>query len=181
MTTPNFLDPRENPFGLADVGDNSAPTFADIDGDGDLDAFVGSTSGNISFFENIGDASNPRFSSGTTNPFGLTDVGFRSTPTFTDFDNDGDLDAFVGDSSGNISFFENIGDASNPTFAAPQTNPFGLTNVGINVAPTFADIDGDGDLDAFVGTYDGDIFYFENTTLNASYPSFANPQTNTSD
>ena len=35
------LSTQSAPFGLSDVGFDSAPTFADIDGDGDLDAFVG--------------------------------------------------------------------------------------------------------------------------------------------
>jgi VCBS repeat-containing protein len=52
MSDPNFLPAVENPFGLEDVGGLATPTFADIDGDGDLDAFVGNGDGNIRFFEN---------------------------------------------------------------------------------------------------------------------------------
>jgi hypothetical protein len=55
--------------------------------------------------------------------------------------------------------------ASNPGFAAPVINPFGLPNVGWNSSPEFVDIDGDGDLDAFIGEYYGDTYYFENTDL----------------
>src|SRR5262247_700895 len=36
---PCFQAPQTNPFGLADVGDYPSPALADIDGDGDLDAF----------------------------------------------------------------------------------------------------------------------------------------------
>lgn len=39
---------------------------------------------------------------------------------------------------------------ADPNFLPSVTNPFGLTNEGVNAVPTFVDIDGDGDLDAFV-------------------------------
>jgi hypothetical protein len=42
-----------NPFGLADVGVLASPEFADLDGDGDLDAFVGDFYGNTTFFERV--------------------------------------------------------------------------------------------------------------------------------
>jgi hypothetical protein len=42
-----------NPFGLFDVGVDASPALADLDGDGDLDAFVGSSDGTITFFENL--------------------------------------------------------------------------------------------------------------------------------
>ena len=42
-----------NPFGLANVGGNASPSLGDIDGDGDLDAFVGEREGNTIFFLNL--------------------------------------------------------------------------------------------------------------------------------
>ncbi len=49
MSDPVFLTPSTNPLGLADVGFSAKPTFVDIDGDGDLDAFVGNSYGNASY------------------------------------------------------------------------------------------------------------------------------------
>ncbi|MBC1241934.1 VCBS domain-containing protein, partial [Nostoc sp. 2RC] len=177
MTEPRFLNIITNPFGLSNVGFYAKPTFADIDGDGDKDAFVGNDQGNTLFYRNTGTASNPKFAAPSTNPFGLTDVGYFATPTFADIDGDGDKDAFVGNSQGNTLFYRNTGTASNPKFAAPSTNPFGLTDVGFSAAPTFADIDGDGDLDAFVGNEGGNTLFYRNTGT-ATNPKFAAPSSN---
>ncbi len=159
---PNFIAPITNPFGLTDVGSNAAPTFADIDGDGDLDAFVGNQAGNTVFYRNTATAAAPTFTLEATNPFGLTNVVGLAKATLADIDNDGDLDAFVGNKDGNTVFYRNTGTAAAPTFTLEATNPFGLTDVGLSAAPTFADIDGDGDLDAFVGNRYGNTLFFEN-------------------
>ncbi len=173
-----FAPSSANPFALADVRFNSSPTFADIDGDGDLDAFIGELYGNTVFFDNTGTPSAAAFAPSSANPFALADVGDRSSPTFADIDGDGDLDAFIGAIPGNTVFFENTGSASSPAFAPSSANPFSLSGVGNRSSPTFADIDGDGDLDAFIGEYDGNTVFFENTgtTSAAAFaPSSANP------
>ncbi|MCX7084561.1 MAG: FG-GAP-like repeat-containing protein, partial [Methylococcales bacterium] len=177
MTTPIFTTPVTNPFGLSDVGSSASPTFVDIDGDGDLDALVGNFDGNTLFYQNTGSASSPAFAAATTIPFGLTDVGYLATPTFVDIDGDGDLDALVGNSYGNTLFFQNTGSATSAAFATATTNPFGLGNEGYNAAPTFVDIDGDGDLDAFVGNRDGNTLFYQNTGT-ATSPAFAATTTN---
>jgi hypothetical protein len=147
-----------NPFNGVDVGEDSAPTFADLDGDGDLDAFIGGSEGNIDFFRNDGGS----FSeiTGSANPFNGVDVGWDSTPTFADLDGDGDLDAFIGESDGNINFFRNDGGTFSEITGA--ANPFNGVDVGDDSAPTFADLDEDGDLDAFIGELDGNINFFRN-------------------
>jgi hypothetical protein len=129
--SPCFQFPQLNPFGLGAVSGFASPALADIDGDGDLDAFVGQGSGgDMVFFENIGTAVAPAFAAPQANPFGLAGVGTIASPDFADIDDDGDLDAFVGEYYGNTIFFENTGTAAAPAFAAPQTNPFGLAGVG---------------------------------------------------
>ncbi|MEB3831064.1 FG-GAP-like repeat-containing protein, partial [Phormidium sp. CCY1219] len=176
-TAPVFAAPQTDPFGLADVGTYATPTFVDIDNDGDLDAFIGQIFGNTRYFENTGSATAPTFAAAGVNPFGLTKVGFYASPTLVDIDNDGDLDAFIGNSNGNIRYFENTGSATAPAFATAQTDPFGLNDVGFSATPTLVDIDKDGDLDAFIGNSDGNTSYFENTG-SATAPAFATAQTN---
>ena len=160
MSDPIFSFTSTNPYGMSNVGAYASPTLVDIDGDGDLDAFVGNYDGNTLFFRNAGTDSNPVFATANTNPFGLTDVGGRASPTFADIDNDGDLDAFVGEKLGDILFFRNTGTVNNPVFAAANTNPFGLSNVDFYINPALVDIDGDGDLDAFVTGVLGNTYFF---------------------
>ncbi len=107
---PNFIETTgtDNPLNGFDVGVYSSPTFADVDGDGDLDAFIGEQNGNINYFEN--DSGTFTEITGAANPLNGFDVGFFSTPTFADVDGDGDLDAFIGERDGNINYFENDGD-----------------------------------------------------------------------
>jgi uncharacterized protein (DUF2141 family) len=173
----SFEEPIANPFGLEDVGSGASPSLVDIDGDLDLDAFIGETAGSAVFFENLGNADQPAFGEPITAPFGLEDVGFSASPAFVDIDDDGDFDAFLGELEGNTIFFENVGNAQEPAFEDPITNPFGLADVGFKAAPAFADIDTDGDLDAFLGNEDGDTLFFRNTGT-ADQPAFDAPVTN---
>jgi len=159
---PVFAVPVQNPFGLTDVGNNSTPALVDIDNDGDLDVFSGNSTGNITFFQNTGTASNPQFAAAVINPFGLTDTGNFVNPVFVDHDNDGDADLFIGDEDGNIKFLQNTGTASVPNFAAPLVNPFGFSDVGAGNSPTFGDIDQDGDFDALISESTGQIKLFIN-------------------
>jgi hypothetical protein len=164
----------DNPFNGIDVGDDSAPTFADIDNDGDFDAFVGEDGGTVKYFENTGSAANAAFTehTGADNPLNGVAANARAKPVFVDIDNDNDLDVFVGELSGQFRYYENTGAVESPTFTerAGVLNPLDGIDVGARSAVAFIDIDKDGDFDAMFGR-DGDTGYFENTG-SATSPAF---------
>ena len=128
-----------NPFNGVHVGVVSTPSFADLDGDGDLDAVVGENDGILHYFENTGSATAPAFTeqTGAANPFDGVDVGIASAPSFADLDGDGDLDAVVGEFYGTLRYFENTGSATAPVFTARTgaANPFNGVDVGVYSTP----------------------------------------------
>lgn len=169
-----FADPVKPFYGAVGTSEFNLPYLVDLDNDGDLDVFSAGYYGSFSYFENTGNATNPSYGSPQFSPFGLDSIqGILAYPTFADMDNDGDLDLITSGeyySYGSILYFENIGNANSPNFAAPQTNPFGFQSAGNDVYITFpeaADLDGDGDVDLLVGTYDSYytkmFVYYENT------------------
>ena len=84
-----------NPFDGLDAGDDSSPTFVDVDGDGDLDLVAGEYNGTFKYYENTGSGYTEQ--TGAANPFDGLDVGSYSNPTFLDVDGDGDLDLVSGE------------------------------------------------------------------------------------
>ena len=179
-----FGPQQVNPFGLTqEIRVNgysshmSQSVFVDIDNDGDLDIIenkwgFGANNGENKFYENIGNATAPNFSSAQVNPFSIQPGQFECI-AFVDLDNDGDLDLFTLETSVSaFKYYENIGSASNPNFAAPINNPFGISTSQSLNSPAFADFDNDGDFDLMFFGYGQDVSYFENTGT-ASSPSFA--------
>lgn len=179
-------------LGLATLGQASTPTFVDIDNDGDKDLFLGSSSGKIYYYRNDGSVQAPHFTFITDFYQGI-DVGDDSTPRFADIDGDGDFDLFIGTRSGTIWYYLNTGSALNPIFVL-QTSNYKNINVFGESCPEWVDIDGDTDLDLFLGNLKGGIYYYENRDvigirnissntpdnfkLFQNYPNPFNPTTN---
>jgi len=157
-----------------ELGSCAAPTFADLDGDGDLDMFVGRADarngytgpgeeGVFIYYENVGTPENPVFvhRSGVFPHY--VAVGSYGSPAFADLDGDGDLDLIAGDDDGDLAYFENIGTPTHPEWADKNNAMFKDVHVGGFSTPAFADLDGDGDLDLTIGQEDGTLSYFRNT------------------
>jgi len=160
-------------FQLTDVGNSATPTFVDIDADGDLDAFIGNSTGSTLFFRNTGTAASPAFAASSIG-FDLPKIVSNASPTLVDIDGDGDLDFFLGDPYGNTIFLRNTGTAVSASFTRRSIGGFGLPDVGTNASPSLIDIDGDGDLDAFIGNSAGSTLFFRNTGTGGLTSSTAN-------
>ena len=143
-----------------DVGSESTPAFADIDADMDLDLFVGKADGCVSFYRNMGTAEIPLWNL-ISEQYGSIDVGALSVPVFVDIDADGDLDLFVGEEYGNINYYRNAG---NDTLADWElvSDYYNSIDVGQRSSPAFVDVDGDADLDLFIGQDEGQISFYRN-------------------
>ena len=156
-----------NPFFTIDLGTQTRITFADLDGNGLDEAFIGDQNGTIRHFDVVGTAFTE--SMGADNPFNGVDFGNGSQIAFSDVDRDGDLDAFISTASdgtptgvGQINYFENDGSGNftELTGAASPIASFSPDGQGANLA--FLDLDNDGDEDLYISNFDGDIRYFEN-------------------
>ena len=152
-------------FRLADTLDlapafHYAPALADLDGDGDLDLALGTWNDGILFYFNAGSAREPRWVQDSTRTIRLT-RGSNSTPVLVDIDADGDLDLFVGEASGELNFYRNDGTRTEPRFVL-VSDRFQDIDAGRRSHPAFLDVDGDGDLDLFLGREEGGVAFYLN-------------------
>lgn len=160
-------------------GFNSSPAFADLDGNGTQDLLVGTYyKDSVFYYKNIGTPANYNFQymGPAGSVLGLTTLGQASTPTFVDIDNDGDKDLFLGSSNGKIYYYRNDGTVSAPHYTL-VSDFYQSIDVGDDSTPRFADIDGDGDFDLFIGNRAGTIWYYLNTGT-ATNPNFVLQTTN---
>lgn len=131
----------------ADGGDSTCSEWADVDDDGDLDLLVCNTGDPNSLYENLG--------GGKFEKRNGTPISSRSDRTSSgswgDFDGDGDLDLYVGNSDEPNQHFENLGDW---VFRELQRGPH-TEFVGNSIGTTALDVDNDGDLDLFASNLNG--------------------------
>jgi|GEM_PF-360086 len=144
-----------NPAGI------ESPTFCDLDADGDQDLVVGLEDGTLTRILNTGSPTNAVWGTPTSN-YGGIDVGTKAAPVFADIDGDNDFDLFIGSQTGTVRYLRNNGNPANPIWQDLGNLP--NMDVGSNSLPTFADIEGDGDLDLIIGNgnLQGWLDYYRN-------------------
>ncbi len=151
-----------------DVGSESIPTFADLDGDGDLDLLLSNKidpddtkTSRMYRFENVGSAQAPAFEQRERIEFFTM---YHYAPAM------GDLDMLMGTWNKGVSFFVNQGSSEEPAFVLADTTFVKLTR-GSNSTPALTDVDGDGDLDLFIGESSGELNFYRNVGTRQT-PSF---------
>ena len=140
-----------------DVANSSCCTWADYDDDGFIDAFVANVESPNCLYHNDGNGSFTKVTSGPV----VTDTSRCNGASWADMDNDGDLDLFV--ATGvlgmyNDLLYRNNGDG---TFTKITDSPV-VNDATWSGGGAWADFDNDGDLDLFVGAYDGHNRLYEN-------------------
>ena len=149
-TKGNFTAVVDDPI-VMDKAPSDGASFADIDNDGDLDAFVVNwyNKNNLAY---INDGTG-QFTQ-VTEGLWVNHFGYSETASYGDYNNDGLVDLYVTNSAGNLKNFlyKNLGGDSMEAIEgiSPVTDAFSSRNA------SWTDIDGDGDLDLYVTNENGE-------------------------
>lgn len=144
--------------GMGAVTNAVGAAWADYDGDGYLDLFVANSVGKQDLlYHNVGNGTFLDVAAKS----GMADTANGSGVAWGDFDNDGDLDLFVNNGSGQQSFlYRNNGNGTFTNVSAQS----GITLASDGQGVAWCDYDNDGDLDLYAANYGGkpDYLYRNN-------------------
>ena len=147
-----------------EVGRNTAPAVGDWDGDGDMDLFVGASSGVVRIYENIGTKYTLNLSERSPAFAGCAE-GWSAIrdpcPAVGDWNGDGAADLAVGGDAGRVRIMSSPADFLDPQ--SPAVNYDLPVNGSTNAIPTFAETTGDANLDLLVLLDDGTVRAYVNT------------------
>ena len=143
-TSERFVDITAPSSLVSPVGDGMA--IGDYDNDGFTDVYITRIDQENILFRNLGDGTfaDVTISAGVSMP--TSDITFRSSASFVDYDNDGDLDLFAADVLGPDHLFRNNG---NGTFTN-QAVAAGVATTRATPHHTFTDYNNDGWMDLYV-------------------------------
>ncbi len=166
-----------------DVYGCPSPNLVDWDEDGDLDLICGEFLDRITYFENVGSRTSPKYASGQ---FLKTDgqtihMELEMIQVVAcDFDRDGDVDLVIGQEDGRVAGIENTGRIDNgmPVLKRPVFGKQRADHVkcGALVTPCSFDWDGDGDEDLVCGNTAGFLEWIENLGRGNATPSWGEPK-----
>jgi hypothetical protein len=166
-----------------DVYGAPTPNFADFDNDGDLDLICGEFLDKMTYFQNIGNKSMPKYTEGIilSNKKGVIKMDLEMIiPVVVDWNKDGFTDLVVGDEDGRVALIENTGKVKNgiPQFKSPYYFKQEADNVKFGALPSqqSVDWDNDGDEDLISGNSAGYIGFIENLGIYDGMPRWAAPK-----
>ncbi len=137
-------------------GSHAVPALGDLTGNGLLDLVVGKSSGQLSYYRNVGSAERPEFEL-ESDAFFEIDAGRRSAPYLADMTGDGLLDLLIGREEAGALLYRNVGTAEDPAFELDES--FRLDTHPLS-RPVPAELTDDGHRHLLTGTAGGGILYF---------------------
>lgn len=148
-----FTDNASNIFAQSS-GSFRHISWVDINNDGEVDLFATSFDEGSSLFLNDGDGT---FTENSTSVL-VTDAANASNVSWGDYNNDGYLDLFIGNSSGN-KLYKNNGDG---TFSSISGSGLTFSETEFVEGANWGDYDNDGLLDIAMSTSTGSMRIFNN-------------------
>ncbi len=170
---PVFDAPK--PLPNVKIARDSHPYIADWNSDGKKDFIIGSSTGEISVFINKETNQQPFFDEEIKLNGGGLDVGFSSSPAIVDWNGDGKKDLIVGNRSGKVFFFFNLGFDKAPTFQSDLDGVETSIKVPGYATPFIVDWNNDGKFDVVSGSSDGKVYIFINEG-DSNNPKFGKGQ-----
>ena len=162
-----------------------APSFGDIDNDGDVDLIIGNYNGTIDVYSNSAGANQPINLSLSSTKYLDIDVGSQARPCIFDVNKDGKTDIIIGEYDGNLNCYLAKGSSFelySENWGNIKTNGFYWDYVydenrkiidstkyylpAGDAHPTIADGDGDGKLDILVGSSWGFLYFYNNVSYD---------------
>ena len=158
-----FIDEDFLNLSQLNLGFRILPTFGDLNGDNKPELILGLEDGTLMYFLNQSIGSSPIFGMPQAQFAGI-DVGQFAAPQLFDLNKDGLLDLVVGEKTGEILYYENMGTTSLPNFQLMNAQLGGIdvevqTPDGFPLPHFFTHND---TTYLLVGAFDGKLRFYDN-------------------